>query len=350
MFGFFRMTIVTCVHTDAASCHEIAKRQGSFYVKTQRQTRGGTGPAKPTPGGNLFLSREHSRMPPVIPAWEVALKNVDPDKRNLITDRTHGAYVLPHPHSFLNDNPRTAATYFYNWLSNRPSWFTRLQKIESSPNPLTNQQWRDFLVSRPSDRVDTKGAAGRQQVRELLGVQVSGIADGTSSPVEWHGHILDQTSPPPDHIAQQILWELFELNFRFELLALDRVASASTDDSHDASHAREQQILQCFPQREGLSALLVADVTLAHRGLGAAHWQERAPYVLALRTVMRGWKVRTLEKPAIIDGEDMPQGLQTSAEIVAMEDAVTRYYTQAFYNFFGRPAVVPHRLDSPSSP
>ncbi|KAF9025009.1 hypothetical protein BDZ89DRAFT_96333 [Hymenopellis radicata] len=41
-------------------------------------------------------------------------------------------------------------------------------------------------------------------------------------PVVWRGLTLAANQIPPADVAQQILWELFEVNFRYDLLVLDR--------------------------------------------------------------------------------------------------------------------------------
>jgi hypothetical protein len=69
---------------------------------------------------------------------------------------------------------------------------------------------------------------------------------------------LDLRPPSTDHFptlsvaeAQATLWELTGLNFRFELLALDKRASTSQRDENE----RQAMILNCFNTR----SLVVAD-------------------------------------------------------------------------------------------
>ncbi|KAF9013828.1 hypothetical protein BDZ89DRAFT_923027, partial [Hymenopellis radicata] len=48
------------------------------------------------------------------------------------------------------------------------------------------------------------------------------LASLSEMPVVWWGLTLAANQIPPADVAQQILWELFEVNFRYDLLVLDR--------------------------------------------------------------------------------------------------------------------------------
>ena len=103
--------------------------------------------------------------------------------------------------------------------------------------------------------------------------------------------------------------------------------------------SREDMILACFPGTEGVS-ILVADISLAHRGLAAEKWQERAPHVVAMRDVMQSW---TGFDDAHLSVEKEVKEY-TEGEIVVMETALAKFYVQSFFDFFGRAAILPRRL------
>ena len=67
---------------------------------------------------------------------------------------------------------------------------------------------------------------------------------------------------PSFDVCQEMLWELYELNFRFELLALHHRAQLVVDDSL----GHQDHVLHCFPVH---GPLLVADLSLANQGLAA---------------------------------------------------------------------------------
>jgi hypothetical protein len=78
----------------------------------------------------------------------------------------------------------------------------------------------------------------------------------------WHEQELSTGVLPSFELCQEILWELYELNFRFELLALHHQAQLAVDNSPE----HQDHMLTCFP---GHGPLLVADVSLANQGLAA---------------------------------------------------------------------------------
>jgi hypothetical protein len=139
--------------------------------------------------------------------------------------------------------------------------------------------------------------------------------------------------------ARRVLWELFELNFRFELLALDRRASGANTEPEVL--ARQELVLTCFPGNPGLSgsaSLLTVDSNHAHLGLSAPSWQNRLPYIYALMEVMAGWEAKDMVEFHI------PAGTPTEDEVLIVEDSIAKFYAQTFFDYFGRAALLPHRL------
>ena len=140
-------------------------------------------------------------------------------------------------------------------------------------------------------------------------------------------------------VCQEIHWELYKLNFRFELLALHRQTQLVVDNSLE----HQNRVLACFP---GHGPLLVADLGLANQGLAAPSVAEQAPYLLALKRLMKGWKGNA---PSQIGSKEKPVEKYSVVELTALEQAVANFYTQSFFNFFGCAAIVPHQLQVPSS-
>jgi len=136
--------------------------------------------------------------------------------------------------------------------------------------------------------------------------------------------------------AQKILWELTELNFHFKILALDRCASGPS--SHQDEHEQQAMVLRCFD----VPSLIIADTQQANFGLQAHGWQERLPFLLALRALMRDWEGL---KPTPLSLPDLASpSIYTEADALQLEGHITHFYTQAFYRLFGHAAVVPTRL------
>jgi hypothetical protein len=124
-----------------------------------------------------------------------------------------------------------------------------------------------------------------------------------------------------------MVWEVAEINFRFELLGLDARASGLD---------RPDECKQCFPG----NALVGFDIGESKLGFAATNAHDRLPYILHLAGLMLDWKPR--QSPGKI--QSAFQRLHPEwklSEIDALEKAVAAYYTQCFYDLFGRAAVVP---------
>ncbi|KAF8218572.1 hypothetical protein L208DRAFT_1349985, partial [Tricholoma matsutake] len=134
----------------------------------------------------------------------------------------------------------------------------------------------------------------------------------------------------------KVLWELTQLNFRFELLALDRHASASP--SRQDEHERQAMVLKCF----NVPSLIAVDVQRANSGLQAHDWQERLPFLLALRALMRDWD--GLKPTPLLLPDLASLDMYTEANVQQLEIHIARFYTQTFYSLFGCAAVIPTRL------
>jgi hypothetical protein len=104
-------------------------------------------------------------------------------------------------------------------------------------------------------------------MQELLGncLDEAGVAidmSSASSDVFWREAQLSMGSMPDIRITQEILWELYELNFRFELIALGQRAQLAPREESVAEESTHQMwLIACFPN----NSLLVADVSYAKK-------------------------------------------------------------------------------------
>ena len=86
-------------------------------------------------------------------------------------------------------------------------------------------------------------------------------------------------------MAQEILWEIYELNFWFEFKALDHRAHIAVGGVDGPPH--DQLILACFLEQ---TSLPVAPITSTCEGLGAIEWRARWCSIIAMWTVMQTWR------------------------------------------------------------
>jgi hypothetical protein len=259
-------------------------------------------------------------------------------------------YAFPEPGLFVGvTTEERQALYFANWLKYRDALIYWLA-FSSSASTTSNKLWRTLLTLplnhnpvAPPKHDNTKKTSRSQKQHNIVYMLLEscfnmdeGVAlnPGALLDISWQGQTLSSTSVPPVQIAQEILWELYELNFRFEFMALDRREHVPPQGSDDPP--REPLILACF----GGTSLAVAAIHSAREGLGAIDWRARRSSIIAMRTVMETWRGFTGAKFHVTKGLDD----LSKEEFLDVEWAVAHFYTQRFFKHFARAAIVPHTL------
>lgn len=281
-------------------------------------------------GRNKFESITNLPIAPLpITAWSTALAAVD-DNPSRVDERYRSPndrkYVFPEPGIFLGANPVRRAKYLSTWQAIEPACIHRL--LSSTAPPLLNQEWRDILVGSLEFKSSTSACAkAREQACRLLGSAIHDLGDNIKD--------TSTTLPPPsigDSEAQAMLWRLSELNFRFELLALDKRAGPAGRDA--------VQCDQTIRDALQVSSLQAVDMDVARAGLHSTDWCSRLPSLLQLATIMKAWSG---DKPLPLL-QDKPLVEYNERDTGVLEDAVARFYTDSFFIYFGRAAVIPTRL------
>lgn len=324
-------------------------------------------------GRDKFEDPRSNIYPPAIPAWHRAAQHFNAQHAKFVNELipTDLGYIFPEPAAFVSVTPQRQEAFFQGWLKYRQMMLYRVSSHDFTAQPMPQGLWRDFLTleyvtklksvnersnlpnggdslhgscknkSKSGNRSSgsTKSEKHRQNARDFL-QNCLNAAEGvelvsSDGQLEWNGKSVES---PNDLEREEILWELAELNFRFELCALDsRVTTADPEN-------RQELIAACFPGgKDGTASLLVADLGVANHGLASENWEEKAPYLQALRKVMATWRG---EIPPIIQTEKYKW---TKQEIEDLENAVAAFYVLSFYNHFHRAPVVPRGLSHQAS-
>lgn len=254
-------------------------------------------------------------------------------------------YVFPEPATFMSiQSPDRQLSFFRSWLKYREALLYRVSASGSDARPMPNSVWRTLLsleyVSKDSNRsTETRSHKLREMVQDFLQNCLQegevGLASiETNTEVTWNGKAFADLGKDD---FEEILWELAELNFRFELMALDSRASTNKVD-------RQKLVSACFPRPPAGASLVVVDLSVANHGLASIEEEERKEYVQALRKVMSSWRG---EMPPIL-------GIETfrwnRGEFEELEETVTSHYCKTFYSYFRRAPIVPRRLSHIVSP
>jgi hypothetical protein len=165
--------------------------------------------------------------------------------------------------------------------------------------------------------------------------------------VFWQEHAIqvgDQSQVTPT-LSAQVLWDLFEHNFRLELLALERVVMSQQWDDPVKAAQRDNLVQAVFP---GDGGYLVGPLPAVDQGLAAPSWQDRLPFVENFRVLVSDWDG---DIPAKLRGMMfLKHGFKvTKKDVENVENIVVSHYCQTFFDWFGRAAICPHRLPPPLS-
>ena len=136
---------------------------------------------------------------------------------------------------------------------------------------------------------------------------------------------------------ERILWELAELNFRFEFQGLDTRLSGTGEVG------RQTRIRRCFPG----GCLLVVNWRAANHGIASEDVREKAHYLFVMASLMKEW-VGVNGNGWI--GRVTTQVQWTEDQIEHLETEVASVYTQCYFNSFRRAPIMPLRLSDRSAP
>jgi hypothetical protein len=299
-------------------------------------------------------------------SWARALKNVirQDDAEYKKAKRSFDVYNFPDPGLFLyTQNEVNGVRYMKNWLHSRYTWLWRASRADHTPQPLSSQLWRECLFHGFAN--GTKTAIGDKSFVRIQGmlktfgcslnahgfleVDSEGpsqgnieMAEDVELELEWNEKALCWKNDEflMDGTVQEILWELYELNFRTDLLSLDKhLAPSSYKNAEDVFH-RQELLAKCFYGGDDLEFdWLRLQVASANKGLAGRTIRDRQPYITNLARAMLDWKVSIPSKiTRHINRLDV-----TDDDLYDLEEGVASLYCQEFYNYRGRAPLTPHR-------
>ncbi|KAJ7698150.1 hypothetical protein B0H17DRAFT_1197122 [Mycena rosella] len=224
------------------------------------------------------------------------------------TLRSSRARLLASP-----ENAVTRQLRVHHFVLLKDALLYRLAHPTQRYEPLCSQEWRYVLSGQveAQGRQNSKHEKWTAAIGNLLGPALK--ACGLS---QFHGLPVRPEDLPPItlHRMREVIWEIAETNFRFELLALDRRANAARGWPAGFRRARYQ----------------------GSPWVPAASWP-----------IMWGWK--GLELPSTIANTVEMQAREDPAgwadeTLLEFEKSIASHYANTFWFYFGRAAVIPMRL------
>ena len=298
-------------------------------------------------------------IPPDVPLWTTALRAVD---RNLARIRPDlpvqdKGYAFPDPNSLAALPPGKQAQKLCAWLSLRGATCARVfMQAGRKPPTGSGAIWRlatDFNQiamipdhpDYPAINGDKKSKANklRDAVKHLFGEELLAKLRGDVETVEWHEvalQVRDHAIVDLDHkIVKEIIWELFEHNFRYEIVALDMAAAPSKWLDDESAVARKEKISMVFGL-DGKFVIWSDPFPRRNTGLQANDILDRRPYLEHLREVQNAWP----NVPSSLRGAGFSDVSRDRKQVEDLECDMAKFYCQTFFDYFGRPPIVPHRI------
>ncbi|PPQ76448.1 hypothetical protein CVT24_013411 [Panaeolus cyanescens] len=340
-------TALVLPHNSSSSSSGVQSstmQSSSAYSKWKKKPKPSPTEKVQFAGRNKFLPLEDPCAPYPIPVWAKALADVDYSPARIREGITKNGdqYVFPDPGLFVQSVHRDR--YLLNWLQIRYAW---RYLVGTGDSTLSPKDWRQLLFLDLSQQPTTNTPKDRHR-RELFdrlayrnNIMRNGVrvAQNLTLTPEWNKSPV--TVPIPDNVVREILWSLYEENFTYELMSLDRRACLDLQPTATPSVLQEREHLV----RKCISNFQIPQITPQNVGLASEDWQERREYVYYLGKVVRSW---TSEPDAalLLSDRKRPESL-SKGHVEMLEEATAKLYCQTFWNHFGRAAQIPHRLHKP---
>jgi hypothetical protein len=224
------------------------------------------------------LTDEERRLcfPPLSEAWEQGLQMVE------ISDVIDRTFYFPDPEMFRAvysmDRLRK---YVAAWLTIRTRWLSLQHSPATRPQASATKNWKVFFMAFFAQTTDlkerkTKTAEDRRVLMDALKLQSIERIDPMNLQVNWNGRqlvgpLVDVIDPP---LIREVVWELHELNFRWDLRSMQIVF-----DRYPLSDEDRDAFSVCFP-RQGYNgwdsppdkkSLGLADPSLTARAWATCH-------------------------------------------------------------------------------
>ncbi|RPD58900.1 hypothetical protein L226DRAFT_572475 [Lentinus tigrinus ALCF2SS1-7] len=288
-------------------------------------------------GRDKFVDFDHAWMPCPLPCWCRALAQVD---RSAVARRPElvWPYWIPEPALILGPQDAVRARrYVMNWVRARPIWLWLLRRGDQAAVTVTTQMWRSYLNGVPEPSLATKSGRRAMEIKQIFGAVLAQeeVEPHDAGGVQWHQYHL---SDVPEDLCPIIIWEVHELAFRYELLALDRACRPARTPAEDLR--REDLLARVFPSQALWSVISLPPPDSV--GLFARVPHRRIAALNALREVLIGWP----GCPDALLQETPLTGTDTADRIEVVESRIARFYVNSFFHHAGRAPIVPHMLPS----
>ncbi|KAF8065224.1 hypothetical protein FPV67DRAFT_1671500 [Lyophyllum atratum] len=287
-----------------------------------------------------------AHISPIAKAWRVSQAANRSDTNRPRYDRMALGYALPDP-GMIASSAALRTKYTVTYLARRgPILWREGQNGFHTEKRASPQDWRNLLGEHLPDATTQSSThrAGRRRERAAQFFQEAGLQlRGMPSTVTWRGRTYSSTGDDlTPAVVNSVLWDLFEHNFRLEVLALEREVMSADWQTSTFPTERDCLVRDVFFDLEGGvpgGSYLIGSAPEHDMGLAASEWRTRQRFIKNLHTLLATWPPRPAvgRLPVMIDNPD-------EATFTAQEREVATYYCWYFFDVFRRAPCTPHSI------
>lgn len=308
------------------------------------------------PGLNKFIEIYSPYVPPLLYPWRLAQDSLKEFWPHLSKPELY--FVVPDVMLFFNPQGEPRLELLLMWLRIRPLVMWRLTSTGANNVPIyPSSSWRAMFET--MEGTNSKDTSKKGKKRKLMSVGLEELAEqarragvtldqsnlGLATP-RWGNNTVTVHNLTP-RVMEEILWELNEIAFRFELLNLNmRLGRRATGAEQENYWEGNQNIvLNCWPG-------YIFTPTLANPGLSKNTQippntiTGREQYLSSLFRVMQHWRE---PKPYELERAfPTAQGKSVAdyeSELLFLEGIMATFYARLFLKTFHRPATLPRGLN-----
>lgn len=294
-------------------------------------------PAQTTSNRDKFVEEENAMFPPRIPVWSENLAKVD----RSVEPTGRIEYFVPEPALIIGPkDPNSRERYLFNWVKARDPWLYIMTYSAFHQKPIHQQWWRNYLNH---ENLHEAGSGTTYMAKEKAEVLALFRAISTEEPGATSNEALLFFGKPfsfTDSFCCEVLWEVYEMGFRLELVALDKILiptpSATSYRSQVYEYERHALISRVFSNDGDMR---IASLPTENCGLAAENIADRLPALEAFRNILVRWP----GAPQLLCTRRFAQAL-ADPDLVELENCAVKFYLDTFYIHSSRAALVPHRF------
>ncbi|KAJ3483972.1 hypothetical protein NLI96_g5943 [Meripilus lineatus] len=334
-------------HSSGRQVPQSTPSRGS-HTSDKRRNQGHTAPyqtrdkrrPKPQATPNIrdkFVEGENPLFPPRIPVWSETLAKVD----RRVESQGRIEYFVPEPALIIGPkDPNSRRRYLFNWAKARDPWLYLMTYSAFQQKPIHQQGWCNYLNHTNLHEASSGTTHTAKEKAEVLalfqGISVEEPRATHSDEVLFFGKAFSFT----EAYCREVLWEVFEMGFQLELLALDKILvpapSVVSHTSQVFEYERHDLISRVFGND---GHLRVASLPTENCGLAAENIADRISALEAFRIVLVRWP----GAPQLLCTRKFAQAV-IDRDLLDLEQCAVKFYLDTFYFHSSRATLVPHRF------